>query len=307
MFTQIKVLDHILDAYLKDRSHSFLVKFSVGTSVAISIFLVSIKLAAWLITDSISMQASMNDSILDALVSFMAYHALKFSCTAYDEDHNYGHEKVEGLVALLQCGLVIYSGFIIFKESYEVFLEPRPVSNTATGIAIMIISCIAVFQLVYIQQYVARKTESMIVKGDSLHYLSDLFMNICILISLILSKYFIYVDVICGLGVGSYVLYSAFLIIKTALRDLMDESLPVETQKSVREKIESISGVKSIKLLRTRSAGMKKYVESRVEVDEKLSLVAANVICEQVEQRVKGMFDNVDVVIKPVTKSIEAI
>ena len=307
MITQIKTLDNILAVYLKNKPHSFLVKFSVGTSVVISIFLVLIKLIAWFITDSISMQASMNDSILDALVSFMAYHALKFSCTAYDEDHNYGHEKVEGLVALLQCGLVIYSGFVIFKESYEVFLNPHPVSNTAMGIAVMIISCILVFQLVYVQQYVARKTESMIVQGDSLHYLSDLFMNACILISLILSKYFIYVDVICGLGVGSYVLYGAFLIIKTALKDLMDESLPIETQKNVREKIESISGVKSIRLLRTRSAGMKKYVESKIEVDEKLSLVAANMICEQVEQRVKGMFDNVDVVIKPVTGSVKSV
>ena len=299
---QIQLINKILDKYFGKSPYAFLVKCSVGTSVAISIFLVAIKLIAWLVTDSISMQASMGDSILDALISFMAYHALKFSCVAYDEDHNYGHEKVEGLVALLQCALVVYSSFIIFKESYEIFLEPRSVSNTGVGIAVMIISCIAVFVLVYFQQYVASKTESMIVKGDSLHYLSDLFMNICILISLILSKYFVYVDVICGLCVGIYVLYSAFLIIKTALRDLMDESLPIETQKLVLKEIKSVSGVKSIKLLRTRSAGMKKYVESKIEVDENLSLVAANQICLQVEKGVKKMFENVDVVIKPVTK-----
>ena len=303
IMTRIKALDNMLDAYFEGSSKTFLVKCSVGTSVATSIFLVVIKLLAWLVTDSISMQASMNDSILDALSSFMAFHALKFSYTSYDEDHNYGHEKVEGLVALVQCALVIYSGFVIFKESYEVFLDPRPISNTSTGIAVMIISLIAVFQLVYFQQYVAIKTESMIVKGDSLHYLSDLFMNACILLSLFLSKYFVYVDVICGLCVGSYVLYSAILIIKTALRDLMDESLSVETQKDVRKNITSVSGVKSIALLRTRSAGMKKYIESEVEVDRDLSLIAANEICEQVEQKVRDMFDRVDVVIKPVIKS----
>ena len=299
---QIQFINNILDRYFGKSPYAFLVKCSVGTSVAISIFLVAIKLIAWLITDSISMQASMGDSILDALISFMAYHALKFSCIDYDEDHNYGHEKVEGLVALLQCALVIYSSFVIFKESYEVFLEPRSVSNTGVGIAVMIISCFAVFVLVYFQQYVASKTESMIVKGDSLHYLSDLFMNVCILISLILSKYFVYVDVICGLCVGIYVLYSAFLIIKTALRDLMDESLSIEVQNSISKEIKEVAGVKSIKLLRTRSAGMKKYVESKIEVDENLSLIAANQICAQVEKGVKKMFENVDVVIKPVTK-----
>lgn len=299
---QIQLINNTLDKYFGKSPYSFLVKCSVGTSVAISIFLVAIKLVAWLVTDSISMQASMGDSILDALISFMAYHALRFSCVAYDEDHNYGHEKVEGLVALLQCALVVYSSFIIFRESYEVFVEPRSVSNTGVGIAVMIISFFAVFILVYFQQYVASKTESMIVRGDSLHYLSDLFMNVCILISLVLSRYFVYVDVICGLCVGCYVLYSAFLIIKTALRDLMDESLSVETQKLILQRIQDVSGVKSVKLLRTRSAGMKKYVESRIEVDESISLIAANQICTQVEKNVEKMFENVDVVIKPVTK-----
>ncbi len=163
----------------------------------------------------------------------------------------------------------------------------------------MIISCVAVYQLVYFQKYVAFKTESMIVVGDSLHYLSDFFMNICVILSLLLSKYFIYVDVVCGVSVGLYVFYNAFIIMKNALRDLMDGSLPKETQKIIEGAILSVNGIKKIKILRTRSAGMKKYVESRVVVDSDISIKKANQITIQAEEKIKKIFENADVIIKP--------
>ncbi|GHU16302.1 hypothetical protein FACS189472_01060 [Alphaproteobacteria bacterium] len=178
------------------------------------------------------------------------------------------------------------------------FLNPKPMENTEVGIATMIISCFAVYQLLYFQRYVAKKTESMIVKGDSLHYLSDFFMNICVIISLVLSKFFTYVDVVCGLTVGSFVLYNACLIFKVALSDLMDECLPENEQNRIKKKISAVPGVKAIKILRTRSAGMKKYIEARIAVDANITIKEVNVITENVEAKINEMFENVDVIIK---------
>jgi len=298
LFFNIEVVNKLLDIYFKNCSQKELAKCSILFAVGTSIFLVILKGMAWFATSSISMQASFNDSCLDAFVSFVAYHALKFSSVNYDVNHNFGHEKVEGVVAIFQCLLIMYSGFIICRESYAFFLNPKPISNTAIGLAVMIVSCIAIYQLIYFQKYVIAKTESIIVTGDSLHYLSDFFMNICILMSLVLSKYFIYVDVICGLIVGAYVFYNAFIIMKNALKDLMDKALPEKTQKKIENAILSIDGVKNIKILRTRSAGMKKYVESRIIVDENISIHSANKITEKAEDEIKKIFENVDVIIK---------
>jgi ferrous-iron efflux pump FieF len=241
----------------------------------------------------------MNDSILDALASFLAYHALIFSSTSFDKEHNFGHEKVEGIMALFQCLLVIYSGIMIFVEAHEMFVNPKPVANNEVGVIVMVISCVVVYKLVYFQKYVAFKTESVLVKGDSLHYLSDFLVNICIIISLMVSKFFIYIDVLCGVVIGGYVLYSAFLILKNAVVDLMDESLPKEIQDNIRQAITSIAGVHSIKILRTRSAGMKKYVESRIEVDSKVSFVEADMIAKEVESKLEKMFEKIDAIVKP--------
>jgi ferrous-iron efflux pump FieF len=251
-----------------------------------------------MITDSISMQASVVDSVLDALTSFLGYHALLYSSVSFDKEHNYGHEKVEGIMALFQCLLVIYSGIMIFIEAYDTIKAPKPITNELVGVIIMMVSCVAVYQLVYFQQYVAEKTDSVLVKGDSLHYLSDFLMNICIIISLLVSKFFSHVDVICGVLVGGYVLYSAFQILKSAIIDLMDESLPVDTQNNIIKTITSVGGVKKIKILKTRSAGMKKYIESRIFVDRSASLEEADRITDEVEAKVCTMFEKVDVIIK---------
>ena len=295
---KIKAIDKIFDIYFEKSSHSDLAKISILLGVWTSIFLISIKLIAWLLTKSISMQASLNDSCLDALASFVAYYALKFSVKKNDKGHNYGHEKAEGIAAVFQCLVVAYSAFVICREAYELFLNPRPLVNTSIGIAVMIVSCIAVYQLIYFQRYVALKTDSMIVKGDALHYVSDFFMNICVMISLILSKSFLYVDVVCGVAVGIYVLHNAFIIMKNALNDLMDEALPLDTQEKIGRTILSIPGIESIITLRTRSAGMKKYVETRVSINKNLSFSDANEIMQQTECAIEKMFNNADVIVK---------
>jgi ferrous-iron efflux pump FieF len=298
MFFRIKFFDKALNLYFKDQSHSDLAKKSVILGVVTSVFLIAIKLAAWLATDSISMRASMSDSILDALTSFLGYHALVFSSVSFDKEHNFGHEKVEGIMALFQCLLVIYSGIMIFVEAYEALIDPKPVVNGGIGIVVMIISCVAVYQLIYFQKYVASKTGSVLVRGDSLHYLSDFLMNICIIASLMISNFLPHVDAACGAIVGGYVLYSAFLILKSTVVDLMDASLPRNVRNTVVKAIKSVNGVKEIKILKTRSAGMKKYVESRIKVDSEISFAEADGITKEIESKISELFEKVDVIVK---------
>ena len=294
----IKIVNKLLDTYCKKCSHLELAKKSVRWSVITSIFLIAIKCIAWIVTDSVSMHASMTDSILDAFTSFIAYHSLIFSETNRDESHNFGHEKVEGLMALFQSVIIIYSGIIICREAYEMFVNPSTVQSSGCGVLVMIISCFAVYQLIYFQKYVMKKTESILVEGDSLHYVSDFLMNICIMVSLALSAYFKYIDAICGLVVGCYVFYNALLILKNAVIDLMDESLPKKSIKKIEGVIMKEPRIKRIKSLRTRSAGMKKYIEACLQGDENLSLKDSYKISQELESELRKIWEKVDVMIR---------
>jgi len=294
----IKFFNKMLDRCFSKNDPTVLAKQSVSLGVITSVFLVMIKLIAWYMTDSISLQASMTDSLLDALVSFLVYHALKYSDVKFDDDHNFGHEKVEGVVSIFQCLIIFYSGVMILHESYDAWNDPKPIQNTMVGIVIMLISTVAVYQLIYFQKYVARKTNSVLVKGDSLHYLSDFCMNLAVIGSLILSNFFAHVDIIFGSVVGIYVLYSAFQVLKNALVDLMDEALPKDIRNKIIKEINSISEVKKIKVLRTRSAGMKKHIEAIIGIDNDMTLAQADIITKNVEKKLSKLFAKVDILIK---------
>lgn len=294
----IKFVDKTLDKFFSRCNSVALAKLSVSLGVVTSIFLVIIKLIAWCMTESISLQASMTDSLLDALVSFLGYHALKYSDIKFDDDHNFGHEKVEGIVSIFQCMVIFYSGIMILREAYEAWSDPKPIQNTMVGITVMIISTIAVYQLIYFQKYVARKTCSVLVKGDSLHYLSDFCMNLAVIGSLILSNFFAHVDIVFGSVVGGYVLYSAYQVLKNAVVDLMDEALPKSIRNKIVKEINTVSEVKEIKVLRTRSAGMKKHIEAIIGVDQNMSFMLADEVTKNVEKKLSKLFEKVDILIK---------
>lgn len=294
----VKFLNKILDRWFSGYDHVELAKRSVSLGVMTSVFLVFIKFVAWRITGSISLQASMTDSLLDALVSFLVYHALKYSDIKFDDNHNFGHEKVEGVVSIFQCLIIFYSGMMILHESYEAWSDPQPIQNTAVGIVIMLVSTVAVYQLIYFQKYVARKTSSVLVKGDSLHYLSDFCMNLAVIGSLLLSNLFAHMDIIFGSVVGIYVLYSALQVLRNAIVDLMDEALPKTERNKIVKEIISVPEVKKIKILRTRSAGMKKHIEAIIEVDQNITLKQANTITKSVEKKISKLFAKVDILIK---------
>ena len=289
----------MLDAYCNGMSHVDLAKKSIQLGVITSVFLVLIKAIAWYATGSLSLCASMADSLMDAFTSFALFHALKYSDVKFDKEHNFGHEKVEGVVSIFQCLIIFYSGIKILTEAYEAFGQPQEIQNTALGIAIMIISTFAVYQLLYFQNYAASKTDSMLVKGDSLHYLSDFCMNIGVIASLVLSQFCGYIDVIFGACVGTYIVYSVCLIMKNAIIDLMDEALPDATQEKIRNTILSVDGVQKIKLLRTRSAGMKKYIEARIQIKSDLTFAESCKISDEVEKELSKLYEKVDIIVKP--------
>lgn len=294
----IKFLNQMLDSWFSKLTHVELAHKSVALGVMTSVFLVFIKFIAWQMTDSISLQASMMDSLLDSLVSFVVYHAMTFSSIKFDENHNYGHEKVEGLAAIFQCLIIFYSGIVILREAYTSWFNPEPIQNTMVGIIVMLISIFFVYQLIYFQKYVSRKTGSMLVKGDTLHYLADFGMNFGVIVSLIVSNYISYVDIIFGVGVGLGVLFSAFKVMRNAIFDLMDEALKPDVREQIIANIKAVPEVMDIKILRTRSAGMKKYVEAVVLLNGAMSLRQVDDIIRKVESNVSKLFEKVDILIK---------
>ena len=153
--------------------------------------------------------------------------------------------------------------------------------------------------LVKFQRYVVKKTGSIAITADSLHYAGDLLLNLSVIVALILSIYLDWqiADPIFALMIALYILRSAWVIGKQSLAQLMDQELPDE----VREEIKAIAlqhpEVLNLHELRTRSSGRQYFFQLHLEMDGELKLKEAHQIANAVEIEICKAFPNAEVII----------
>ncbi len=149
------------------------------------------------------------------------------------------------------------------------------------------------------QKYVVKRTRSIAIRADSIHYLSDVIMNLSVIAALVLNVYFgwLIADPIFAFCIAAFIIYSAWQIASHSLNQLMDRELPDED----REKIKAIAmkhpQVRSLHELRTRASGKDLFIQFHLEMDGDLSLLKAHVVADEVELELKQVFPDADVII----------
>jgi len=276
-----------------------LIRYATYASVAVAVSLISIKFIAYLLTNSVALLSSLVDSVLDLFASVVNLFAVRHALEPADEEHRFGHGKAEPLAGLAQAAFIAGSSLFLIFEATNHIVNPIQIQHGIVGISVMIISLILTISLVHFQKFVIRKTNSIAVKADSLHYLSDIILNISVIVALVLSTYFGWsiTDPILALCIAAYIIYLAWKIASVSLDQLMDRELPVEE----REKIEKIalqhSDVIEIHDLRTRASGKDIFIQFHLEMDGGLSLLRAHQIADEVEAELHSVFPNADVLI----------
>ena len=276
-----------------------LIKNATIASVSVACFLIIIKLAAFLMTNSIALLATLIDSLLDAAASIINLIAVRHSLTPADHEHRFGHGKAEALAGLGQAAFISGSAFFLIFEAGGRLLSPQPVTHSSIGIIVMIISILCTIGLVKYQRHVVKKTGSVAITADSLHYLSDILVNLFVIFALVLNAQFGWVqaDPVFGLGVSLFVLYSAWQIVQQSMHHLMDHELSDEDREKIISIVAAHPEVINMHDLRTRSSGQDVFIQMHLELDGSLSLKEAHRISEEVESLIKEAFPNAEVLI----------
>ena len=207
-------------------------------AMSIALVLVLVKFTAWDITYSVSILSSLVDSILDVLISFITFLSIRASMVPAYQDHRFGHGKYQAIAALAQAIIIISSVIFVVYQAAIQMLSQSVVLEPSLGIQYMATSLLLTSFLVVYQRYVAHKTKSIAIKADSIHYLSDIFTNIAVIVSLLFSSYLDSnrFDIIVGIFLMIIVLYSVKNILFESLNILSDRELDDE----LREKIKII-------------------------------------------------------------------
>lgn len=274
-------------------------RLATYASVAAACLLIVVKSAAWFYTDSVSLLSTLIDSLLDAAASIVNLLAVRHALTPPDREHRFGHGKAEPLAALSQSTFIAGSAIFLVIEAGHRLYAPQTIERADAGIAVMIFAIIVTFVLTRFQAYVVRRTGSMAIQADSLHYLGDMLINGAVIVALLLVSQFgwLYADPLFGLGIAAYILYTAWKIARGSLDMLMDRELPDDARARIKEITLSHPEVRSLHDLRTRTSGRQTFIQLHLEIDGKMSLNDAHLVADAVELDLQAAFPEAEVII----------
>ena len=281
-----------------DTKRETLLPLATYASVATAILLVSLKTWAWLASGSVSLLASLVDSLTDSLASIVNLFAVRLALRPADDNHPFGHGKAESLSALAQSAFIGGSAVFLLLNAVERLLHPQPLQQTTLGIAVMLVSLLLTLALVLFQRWVLRRAQSQAVSADSLHYVTDFASNIVVLVALVLAAWgWQRADAVLALLLGGWIFWSAAKIAIEAVNTLMDKALSPADIARIEAAALAVPGVLGIHDLRTRLSGARHFIQMHIDLDARLNIVEAHDIAVAVAAQVRALFEDAEVMV----------
>jgi len=283
---------------LSQQETARLLRLATYASTSVAIFLIGAKLIAWGASDSVSLLATLIDSILDALASIINLVAVRHALTPADKEHRFGHGKAEALAGLSQSLFIAGSAGFLLLEAGRRIVNPTQIESIELGIVVMVISIVATLLLLGFQQHVIRKTNSTAIRADALHYRTDLMVNSSVIVALLLASIgWNGFDGLFAAAIGIYILYSAREIIITSYDHLMDRELPDEDREKIKALVLQHPSARGLHDLRSRHSGTMTFIQLHLELDDDLSLLEAHKISDEVEDNILSAFPGSEIII----------
>ncbi|MBU2870140.1 cation diffusion facilitator family transporter [Colwellia sp. E2M01] len=270
--------------------YAYWVKIAAILSTTTAFILVALKLYAWFVTDSSAILASTTDSMLDLFSSIMGIVILRFALAPADKKHTFGHGKAESLAGLVQASFVLGSAILLIFNGVSRVLNPQVIVHSSVAIWVTIISLVLTLMLVAFQRYVIKRTGSIIISGDALHYQSDLLLNIGVLVAIVLSQgFWLQADGVFTILVALYLVFGAGQIIVQSVSQLMDSQLSDNELMLIKDIIKAHKKAIGIHELRTRQSGAVKFIQFNLELENDLSLLEAHSIGDEIESSISNV------------------
>ena len=257
-------------------------------SSSVASILVLVKLVIGLASGSVAVLASAIDSLLDMLVSIFNFFAIKKSEENPDEVYQYGKGKIQAIAAVIEGTIITISGIFIIYVGGKKLIETSVTTLLTPSIIAMSISIVITYFLVQYLLKIAKETDNLVIKADALHYKTDLWSNAAVLVALALVYVtgLDWIDALFGIGIGIYIIYSAYEIIVEGIEILLDRALGGEIVASIGEIISSHAEITSYHWLRTRTDGGINYVEFHMVLRPNMRLLEAHRIADEVEDKI---------------------
>ncbi len=256
-------------------------------SVFAAVFLTGSKLAIGLITGSLGILSEALHSALDLVAAVITFFSVSISDKPADNDHQYGHGKVENLSAFLETILLLITCvWIIYEASHRLITGKVHIEITFWSYAVVITSILIDYSRSRALMKTAKKYNSQALEADALHFSTDIWSSLVVLLGLICVNFGIYsADAISALIVAFIVIVVCYRLGKRSIDVLLDTA-PKELVKDIEIILRSIPQVHTFHDVRVRNSGADTFVDVNIHLDPKMTLEEAHAISETIEQRI---------------------
>ena len=269
-------------------------------SLIIVIALVALKASVAAITGSLSIIAQTTDSFLDIVAVATTFFAVRIASKPADEEHPFGHGKMENVAAVGQALLIFAAGGVIIYSAVRRMITGAPIEMTEAGMAVMVVSIIASIFLSRHLRKVARATDSIALEANAHNIATDVYSAAAVLVGLIIIRFseLNIVDSIIALAVAVLIVKVGYDVVKKSFGGLVDVKLPEAEENAIRASVTQYSDkLIDFHELRTRKAGSHRYIDLHLVIYKYASVEVAHKICDDLEQDIKNQLPHTSIVI----------
>jgi cation diffusion facilitator family transporter len=278
-------------------------RLSIISNITLMIF----KLITGLVIGSVSIISEAIHSGVDLLAAIIAYVAVKTSGKPADQDHPFGHGKIENISGTIEALLIFLAAGWIIYEAVKKIISPTPIEALSWGVGVMLFSSIINWIVSHMLFTVGEETDSIALKADAWHLRTDVYTSVGVMFGLSIiwiGQYFFpdlslqWIDPIAALAVAFLIIRTAFQLTIQSARDLMDTKLPTEEENYIRNLIASMyPKVHGYHRLRTRKAGSNRFIEFHMKVAPDMTVEDSHTITHEIKQQIVEHFSESSVTI----------
>jgi len=257
-----------------------------------AVFLIGLKAWAAVATSSMAMLGSLADSGLDLLASLVVLAGVRVAALPADSNHRFGHGKAEALAALMQVILITLSALFIGYRSIERLMSGARTQDAELGIGVSLVAIAFTFALITYQRHVVRRTGSVAISTDRLHYASDLMLNGSVIVALALEQFagLTGADAVFGLLIALWLLYGAWTSSSHALDQLMDREWPEDLRQRFLAAAQEYPELAGLHDLRTRTSGTHFFAQFHVWLPGEWTIREAHERLDRIEEELQKRF-----------------
>jgi cation diffusion facilitator family transporter len=274
-------------------------------SVGSNTLLVVAKLVVGIATGSVSVISEAIHSAVDLLAALIALFAVHASSKPPDEQHPFGHGKIENLSGAIEAALIAVAGVWIIVEAGERLLHGGAVRQPVLGLVVMAVSSIINYAVSGYLFRVARETQSVALEADAWHLRTDVWTSLGVTAGFVFytiaraafpSVALAWVDPVAAIAVALLILKAAWDLTQQALGDLLDASIPVNEREMIENVLRAHPEVLGVHGIRARKSGATRFVELHLVVHPDTTVAKAHQLQHLVANRIRELWSNASLI-----------